>query len=892
MAPKQESEGCGLLREENRTFFLRMSFVASMLVLAAVFSTLAYKITRNQEDTTAIETYRSVAASALIEARAIVNRRLDGADVLAVGYGSWFPYTENWPYVGLTPFHTIAGKVADVSDSEGHVLSPIVTPEGAAAFEAYAADFYSAMGYSENAGMSDFGFGIFGSNYNYSDPSAVGEEQRFHDVSGNTSWGGKFSIMVPILQGEEDLGDGVLLMRNLYGFRDSGIIMESIIDCGVEAVASGNADYAECGAVAPILLDPTDSQRISVVYQPIYPAFNPNVVAGFVSTHVHWEDTFVNIVPDYVDGFVCVVSNGVEALTYEMHNGVPEFVGEGDHHDPNFDEYVYAEVLNDRYTGAKASQVYTLSVYPTEEFMDQFRTNIPIFASVGFAAAIIFCMGIFFLYDSFMQYESNQQKRILDVKRRFVRFISHEIRTPLNVVSMGLDLLQAEIRDRAHMQRMLGFSALPEEGDECSETVPLKEESAPVNGRVNGRMKPKKMDCPMNYWLHLTQEIKENSVNALSVLNDLLNYDKVESGTFELEMGRVDIWSSVWKTWNEFSIQAKNRNIDLVFQMTTDLGEALTEADENGNATWGKTYVYGDDRRLSQVTRNLVSNALKFTPEGKSVSIKVSYEENGLEDALPCIIDDDDDDDKEGNQILSTSERAGSVLIQVVDEGVGLTQEQLGLLFREGVQFDANVLQHGGGSGLGLCISKEIVQMHSGTVVADSKGKGYGTTFTVELPLYRSTSKSEVASSVSEIASSIRQNGPHHILVVDDVLTNTKMLVRVLQRAGHTCVVSMNGQEAVDAFLENQKALEAGETESMIDTVLMDFEMPVMNGPDATKKLRELGCKARIFGVTGNVLAEDVAFFKSSGADSVLFKPISLSVVEGAWDSLDVSKRR
>ena len=215
----------------------------------------------------------------------------------------------------------------------------------------------------------------------------------------------------------------------------------------------------------------------------------------------------------------------------------------------------------------------------------------------------------------------------------------------------------------------------------------------------------------------------------------------------------------------------------------------------------------------------------------------------------------------------------------------------------------------------GLCIAKEIVKQHGGTISVQSQGRGEGTSFTIELPLYQELlllgldgkelsrptsqetmdlSRSETTcgcatttttTSVASSPSTVNNNKPqpllhhHHILVVDDAITNCKILVRMLERAGHTCVVAHNGQEAIDAYTTNQ---EHGSS-IPFDTILMDFEMPVMNGPDATKHLRDMGCTATIIGVTGNVLAEDVSYFKSHGADYVLPKPVKLMLLDNCW---------
>lgn len=124
----------------------------------------------------------------------------------------------------------------------------------------------------------------------------------------------------------------------------------------------------------------------------------------------------------------------------------------------------------------------------------------------------------------------------------------------------------------------------------------------------------------------------------------------------------------------------------------------------------------------------MLSNALKFTPEGGAVQITAVYAPGGLSKSDPVKNED--------GKLACMHPRAGSVRVIVKDTGAGLTPEQLALLFSEGVQFDANKLQAGGGSGLGLFITKGLVQQHGGTIEATSEGPGLGAAFTVELPLY------------------------------------------------------------------------------------------------------------------------------------------------------------
>ena len=241
--------------------------------------------------------------------------------------------------------------------------------------------------------------------------------------------------------------------------------------------------------------------------------------------------------------------------------------------------------------------------------------------------------------------------------------------------------------------------------------------------------------------------------------------------------------------------------------------------------------------------------------------------------------------------------RAGSIRIAVIDSGAGLSEEQLAQICSEGVQFNANQLQAGGGSGLGLYISKGLAEQHGGTLTVTSEGLGRGSTFTLELPLFKSdlnlssssssstrstvTADRPVSGSISEVESggeaSPSRTRKFHILVVDDASSNRKFLVRILQNKGFVCYSAEDGQKGVDAFLRLRSE------GTQLDAVVMDFEMPVMNGPTATKVLRDLGCKCFIAGVTGNVLPADIDHFKAQGADTVLAKPMNLDAFEVAF---------
>jgi CheY-like chemotaxis protein len=223
----------------------------------------------------------------------------------------------------------------------------------------------------------------------------------------------------------------------------------------------------------------------------------------------------------------------------------------------------------------------------------------------------------------------------------------------------------------------------------------------------------------------------------------------------------------------------------------------------------------------------------------------------------------------------------GYMEVAVTDSGAGMSEAQLEKLFRDGVQFNVNELQAGQGSGLGLYIAKGIMEQHDGTLVASSGGLGKGTTFTMTLPLYHVPEALHINEAVhAHPASSKAPREPVclRILIVDDSTTNRKLLARLLANRGHICDEAENGSIAVGMADEAMKSGKA------YDSILLDYEMPVMNGPDACQEIRGLGCDdCFIVGVTGNVMEEDVALFKTKGANGVLPKPFKLSELDQLW---------
>jgi CheY-like chemotaxis protein len=378
------------------------------------------------------------------------------------------------------------------------------------------------------------------------------------------------------------------------------------------------------------------------------------------------------------------------------------------------------------------------------------------------------------------------------------------------------------------------------------------------------------------WWLELSEEITSNTNSAVDVLNDFLNYDIVESGNLSLEFGIVPIFDLIEQVVSEFKRPSSKKRIAL--KVMTPLSSDTMAS----NHLSLERFVVGDKVRLTQVIRNLVSNAIKFTPEEGRILVSAKWMPPGPEEArkkpscATFVL--------AHNRPIECSQ-IGSLLLEVVDTGIGMTPEQVAVIFNQGTKFDMNTLQGGNGSGLGTFIAKGIVQQHGGVLSASSDGLNKGSNFSVRLPLYdvpmeyRPTIPEGECTTLEESSF----NEGLRILIVDDSKMNLKLLMHILTKNGHTCDGAEDGLYAVQRV---QDSLQKGG--KPYDCILMDFQMPIMDGPTAAKKIRELGCDSFIAGVTGNVMREDVLHFLDHGANAVLPKPIKITDLEALWMEYNV----
>ncbi len=328
--------------------------------------------------------------------------------------------------------------------------------------------------------------------------------------------------------------------------------------------------------------------------------------------------------------------------------------------------------------------------------------------------------------------------------------------------------------------------------------------------------------------------IRNSGEALLCLLNDILDLSKIEAGRMELDPQPFDLEETVAEATRGFCALACQKGIRF-----------LVEVEPAAKGVW-----MGDAGRLRQVLANLVSNAVKFTATGE-VRVGVRRTDEGL----ACTVS---------------------------DTGVGIAPDLVARLFQRFSQVDPTATRRYGGSGLGLAISRQFVELMGGKVAVTSV-EGRGSAFTFDLPLewlHVSAPPSAEAPSAEPVLT------PSRILAAEDNATNRLLLGAMLAPLGAELVFAENGRQAVDAFAGGQ-----------FDVVLMDVQMPVMNGVDAARAIRTLEAerglrRTPILAVSANVMPGQIHDYIAAGMDGVVAKPIEMAVLVAAIETALQPERR
>jgi PAS domain S-box-containing protein len=350
----------------------------------------------------------------------------------------------------------------------------------------------------------------------------------------------------------------------------------------------------------------------------------------------------------------------------------------------------------------------------------------------------------------------------------------------------------------------------------------------PMNGvlGMNGLLLETPLDDEQRRYALMVQESAEA---LLTIIDDILDVSKLEAGRMELESIELDLVETVESAVAVLATKAQQKRI------------ALAASIEPAAQAW----FWGDPTRLRQILLNLLSNACKFTEAGR-VSVEVT---------LP-----------EGREADEPGHPA-RVRFAVADTGIGIAEEMLPRLFQKFSQADDSVTRRFGGTGLGLAICKQLAELMAGEIGVTS-GLGQGSTFWLEVPLVRSARSSAPTPRPERrqpdgISSSVR---PLRILLAEDNAINREFGLALLRRAGHSVETVANGRQAVEA-------VRAGG----VDVVLMDVEMPVLDGVRATEAIRRLpkpACDVHIIGLTAHAMAGARERYLAAGMNDYVAKPV------------------
>lgn len=318
--------------------------------------------------------------------------------------------------------------------------------------------------------------------------------------------------------------------------------------------------------------------------------------------------------------------------------------------------------------------------------------------------------------------------------------------------------------------------------------------------------------------------IADHSANVLlHIINDILDFSKIEAGQMDLENIPFDLYQACQNAIMPFKEMCVQKGIQLNF-------------DWNSAIPHGQI---GDAYRLTQILNNYLSNAVKFTKKG-AITLKA---------------------DLQNNQIK----------ISVFDSGIGISKEGLSKLFVDFSQVDASTTRQFGGTGLGLVISMKIAQMMQGKVGVESK-PGKGSEFWFSLP---NRPTSEVASQTNKPILEDLKAHSSYILLVDDNLVNRQIGQKILQKLGHKVDLAENGVEALYLLKQNQSCARVH-----YDLILMDCQMPEMDGFQATRAIRDLHIEIPIIALTANTSNEDKQTAFDSGMNDFLSKPFKIDEIQ------------
>jgi signal transduction histidine kinase/CheY-like chemotaxis protein len=317
--------------------------------------------------------------------------------------------------------------------------------------------------------------------------------------------------------------------------------------------------------------------------------------------------------------------------------------------------------------------------------------------------------------------------------------------------------------------------------------------------------------------------VQQSGEGLLAILNDLLDLSRIEAGKIELESIPFDVSELLGGAHAAFTALANKKGLSMRLDIEGVQGRYI-----------------GDPTRIRQIVYNLLSNALKFTESG-SVEMRAYAIEGGLE-------------------------------IEVADTGIGIAPEKLSEIFREFNQADTSINRRFGGTGLGLSIARDLAALMGGAITVESR-VGEGSRFTVRLQVVCTGDPEPVTEPVEDAQTATLSLGSLRVLAAEDNDVNQLVLRTILEQFGVTATVVKNGREAADAWARQPW-----------DVILMDIQMPVMGGVEATRLIRmqeaeTLRKATPILALTANTMTHQLPEYEAAGFSGLIAKPIQVGLL-------------
>jgi len=370
---------------------------------------------------------------------------------------------------------------------------------------------------------------------------------------------------------------------------------------------------------------------------------------------------------------------------------------------------------------------------------------------------------------------------------------------------------------RTPMNAIVGYLNLAKDLHRVCEACPLYK-NEPCKDNIPDRM------------FDFLKKIDASSQHLLALINDVLEMSRIESGKMELELDGMSLVTALEEVHDMFATQMKGKNISF----TVDTANVRDK------------FVVCDKNRLNRVLLNLLSNAYKFTPNDGKISVTLV-------------------------QIGDSHDNTADYELRVKDSGIGMTPEFAAKVFEAFERERTSTVSKIQGTGLGMAITKSIVDLMGGNIRVET-APGQGTEFIIHISFKLSDEMREEVAAENKIAAQMTDFTNKKLLLVDDIEVNREIAKMLLESEGFIVDTAADGKEAV----EKVAASKAGD----YDAVLMDIQMPIMNGYQAAKKIRELEnpalAKVPIIAMTANAFSEDVKAALDAGMNAHIAKPIDV----------------